>query len=669
MDNFAKEALDLLEKRRKYVTAKEFGAYGLSGADETASLTKALNYLDSVGGGTLYIHEGNFGVVQIRPGSNVVIEGAGKGLTTITLLGNTASAGIYSKSNSTNITIKNLTINGNKTAATRTGLINTDAHSISFAYVKKFSIENVEIINSCGASVSLFNSEQGQVINCNIINSGSNGILGLQGCKNIKVLDNYIDTTDNQNCIFFMYQEATIGIGDIANGSNQITNCTNVTQWSKRDIISGPGIPVGSYITAISGTMLTISSNATATAAKASLKTGRVSSNIVIQRNNCLNAADFGIEIGDHVKEGYSPHRFINVSFNTVVNAKNAGIAFRTVSNGQINNNEISTWGVNGGYGCDGIFVEGENNICRDVKVAANTLIQTNTQAPANGVKASDGIYVTGMRRVDIVDNTIDSPVGNGIAVVASSMTTPTPSQFPEGYRYVDTIKINQNTVEDAKINGILVACYTTDGFIKAGGNTVRRASQIGLAFANLNLSRCFDIGHNTAEKCGWDGIQVYKVYAGMVIGNTLLNNGQTGDIIDKRAGIVVTSSDDIQVGINYFNDNQTTATQTYRYSCHDNGYVYFVFNINKNDLALSQIFSNTSFHEVRYPYYQGNMLRVNAPSGSGTMLIPNVSGGLTAERPTYTAKDEFALYYDKTLNKMITWNGTGWVDFSGNSV
>lgn len=52
--------------------------------------------------------------------------------------------------------------------------------------------------------------------------------------------------------------------GDTTNGSNTILNVANASAWTVGDRISGGGIPELSYVTAVSGTTLTISQNATA---------------------------------------------------------------------------------------------------------------------------------------------------------------------------------------------------------------------------------------------------------------------------------------------------------------------------------------------------------------------------------------------------------------------
>lgn len=53
--------------------------------------------------------------------------------------------------------------------------------------------------------------------------------------------------------------------GDVSSGSNQILNVTNPTTWKIGNKINGTGISVGTYVTNVSGTTLTISKAASAT--------------------------------------------------------------------------------------------------------------------------------------------------------------------------------------------------------------------------------------------------------------------------------------------------------------------------------------------------------------------------------------------------------------------
>ena len=56
-------------------------------------------------------------------------------------------------------------------------------------------------------------------------------------------------------------------IGDVANTSVSVTNVTGLSGWGVGDRIRGTGIPAGTYVTAASGTTITLSKAATATTA------------------------------------------------------------------------------------------------------------------------------------------------------------------------------------------------------------------------------------------------------------------------------------------------------------------------------------------------------------------------------------------------------------------
>jgi hypothetical protein len=42
---------------------------------------------------------------------------------------------------------------------------------------------------------------------------------------------------------------------------------------------------------------------------------------------------------------------------------------------------------------------------------------------------------------------------------------------------------------------------------------------------------------------------------------------------------------------------------------------------------------------------------------------------GTTANRPTLTANDKGFTYWDTTVNKMIAWNGSAWVNLDGSAL
>jgi len=164
------------------------------------------------GGGIVTIPAGRYEVTKtIVLKSNIQLRGAGINQTFLDMVpknsnGSSNSYLMLEIDRKSNVEISGMSIDGKKQG--RPDKINDPyAHSISIAYTTDFKIENVNIVNSAGASIIMFNAENGIVQNNTITASGSNAILGMQNTKGIKVLNNTINGTDNQNGIFFMYQD------------------------------------------------------------------------------------------------------------------------------------------------------------------------------------------------------------------------------------------------------------------------------------------------------------------------------------------------------------------------------------------------------------------------------------------------------------------------------
>lgn len=185
----------------------------------------------SQGGGVVTIPPGRYEVTKtIVLKSNIQLRGAGVNQTFLDIIpknsnGSSASYLLLEIDRKTNVEISGMTIDAKKQA--RPDKINDPyAHTISVAYSTNFKIENVHILNSAGASIVMFNAENGIVQNNTITASGSNAILGMQNTKDIKVLNNIIDGTDNQNGIFFMYQDgkSTSNIEIIGNSVKNVAD-------------------------------------------------------------------------------------------------------------------------------------------------------------------------------------------------------------------------------------------------------------------------------------------------------------------------------------------------------------------------------------------------------------------------------------------------------------
>lgn len=67
-----------------------------------------------------------------------------------------------------------------------------------------------------------------------------------------------------------------LSTGDTANSNADITNVTNVTNFTPGDPVYGAGIPADTFVTLVTGTTVTISNDATATATGVTLHTNKV---------------------------------------------------------------------------------------------------------------------------------------------------------------------------------------------------------------------------------------------------------------------------------------------------------------------------------------------------------------------------------------------------------
>ncbi|WP_270180234.1 right-handed parallel beta-helix repeat-containing protein [Alkalihalobacillus sp. CinArs1] len=367
------------------------------------------------------------------------------------------------------VKVSNITFDGDK--QNRESLIDDpSAHTISFPFVKNFEIYNTTIINSAGASIVLYNAEDGLVENNTIIDSGSNGILGLQAMKNIVVKGNTVKQVDYQNGIYFSYQE------------------------------------------------------------------GKSSENIIIEGNTVENAGDFGIEVGHNVKEGDTPHRQIVIARNTVLHSQNAGIAFRTVSQGRIEHNTIEGYGKTGGYGGDGIFVEGGFNKAYDVSVTDNFVKQTYESGNANG------IYITGIDGALIERNTVLNSNGKGIFVQASNLGEAT-ADFKDGLREYERITIRKNEIFESKNEGIHLQGAGSENN-EIVDNHVKRNRSTGIFVANIYRSSGLEIEDNTVTDNEANGIEVYNQDDLRLDENTVESGGKAAiKVVSTRYGQITNNT------------------------------------------------------------------------------------------------------------------------------
>lgn len=236
-----------------------------------------------------------------------------------------------------------------------------------------------------------------------------------------------------------------------------------------------------------------------------SYQDGYSSTNVKIANNVVKYAADFGIEVGHIVPENGQQHRNVIVKNNKVVNATNAGIAFRTVSDGTIEGNSIEGYGKNGTYGGDGIFLEGGFNTSENITVLNNKISQNYHTGDANA------IYLTGIDRARIEGNTVKESRGNGLFVQASvlpdGMIT---SDFNEGKRNFNEIAIKDNEFNHNKKSGIqFQGNYSAGNSIQ--NNKIKDNAEFGVQIANLNSGKGFLVSENTFSNNKDISLSVYK--------------------------------------------------------------------------------------------------------------------------------------------------------------
>lgn len=463
--------------------------------EETSSnVQKKIDEVSRAGGGVVKIPEGNYLLDEpIVLKTGVHLKGAGIGKTIIKMKEKDKSGKdnldlIITEEGSDNIRISDFTINGEKDE--RKHLVNNpNAHIIVIPKVTNFSIDHIEILNAPSAGIILFNSNHGIVNKTIVKNSGSNAIIGLQDINHVKITNNLIDTTDNQNGIFISYQY------------------------------------------------------------------GKSSSNIEIEGNTVKNAGDFGIEVGHTVQDGEEQHKNITVKNNKVINSRNAGIAFRTVSHGVIENNSVKGYGKTGGYGADGIFVEGLYNQSTDVKVLNNTVNQIYKTGNANG------IYVTGLTNTLVEGNIVSNSRGKGLFIQASHIGRVT-TDFPDGLRLVSDITVKNNQFASSLLEGIHVQGFGAKN-IFISKNKISNNHSYGINVANIKEGLKLSINQNDIINNGLMGIEVFSQKEFTIEENNLVNNGKKAKK-DEQSAIKLVSIGDGLLKDNHYEDNQEKPTQTY---------------------------------------------------------------------------------------------------------
>lgn len=203
---------------RTDVTNVAYGATGDGSTDDTSAINAALTAAGT--GSSVWFPPGTYIVSSITPLDGQTLHGVRGGSILKRKAAAGTSAGVITLSGDTNVTIKNLTIDGNYLNATQGAWYGIDVTSAS----DYCTIDNVEVINcrrdatNDVACVRILSSDFAKISNCRLDNSNNNLLLfGASYCTidNCSFEDNFL----SEAVSFF-------GPTGFTTTGNTITNCT-----------------------------------------------------------------------------------------------------------------------------------------------------------------------------------------------------------------------------------------------------------------------------------------------------------------------------------------------------------------------------------------------------------------------------------------------------------
>jgi len=449
---------DVETKLRESVSVKDFGAVGDGVADDTAEIQAAVDAVGAAGGGTLTIPVGTYLVSSsITVGSNTHIRGRGE----IILDDNADCSVISINASSSNVSIKDISIDGNRLNQT---LETVGAES---------EYGGIEIGNFC---------DQILIDGCTIIECYGYGIESNNAPSNITITNNTIDGVD-----FY----SGIRMSQAGTGTNIKVANNTVLNYRKGGIVGNDmnhAIITGNYIDAGTiGRGLQNADNITAYSAtnddilvsdnicRNSINNGIhvAGTGVVVSGNRVTNPTNRGIYVAastDILNTGQSSE--VTVTSNTVSDVANTyeGISLIAVSQGVVKNNTVSghNYGVllGGGAGAsvsELIVVEGNS---LDTIANAGVLISDTSNSRINNNIVSNAVH--GVRAFDVASTNITIR-GNTFTTLSSAyikMENNAAEKFIISDNVRDGRDINfgtntENSWADREINNAVTAAPT----------------------------------------------------------------------------------------------------------------------------------------------------------------------------------------------------------------
>ncbi len=181
--------------------------YTASATSAETEINQAIADVVAAGGGTVFLLEGTYTIDgSILLDSNVSLRGSGIGVSTIFSLAGATDFDMITASSDTNVTIRDLTINGNETNVTgdRSSIALTSVGSgTGTTATTGFLIDNVEILDSQNDAIEVVSSANSAIRNVKIVDVGTNvpGI-DVTSSERITIADSFITGTSSSGIRF-----------------------------------------------------------------------------------------------------------------------------------------------------------------------------------------------------------------------------------------------------------------------------------------------------------------------------------------------------------------------------------------------------------------------------------------------------------------------------------
>ena len=175
--------------------------------------------------------------------------------------------------------------------------------------------------------------------------------------------------------------------GDIASGSNTITNVADTSGFQIDMVLVGPGIPFRTFITAVGASTITLDQNATATNAGATI------------------AAQYETAIVSAPQSSNSTSSAIQLRSGNTANVKSGHVIIRTGNSTSDNSGDIFLNTGSSGATRGQVRLNG-SSISLESEVNANNQLITNVQDPASPQDAATKAYVDAVTTTDVAEGT-----------------------------------------------------------------------------------------------------------------------------------------------------------------------------------------------------------------------------------------------------------------------